>query len=261
MTELVRHALARRRRSTIIWAVSFGVASGLILATFLAFDPEALAEISKTLSPELQEAFGADEASLTEPAGYLAGQFLTYAPLVLGFYAITAGSRAIAGREAERTLDLIAAQPVERRVLPSASLIATTIGLAVILVVYTVLTALTAMVTGIDLGLGDVIVSAIGLFPITLLYGALALMLSAFLRRAGTVNGIAGALLVIAYLANTIALVVPDVDWLRWLTPFHYHGSPIEDGIDLGYQALLLAGAAAFMAAATGLYERRDIQA
>lgn len=261
MTELIRHALLSRLRSSVIWGIAVGLTSGLMLASYLAFDVDQLTQITKSLSPELQKAFNITEQSLTKPAGYLAGQFLGYAPLVLGFYAISAGSRAIAGREADRTLDLIAAQPVARWKLPLATLLATAAGLVVVLALYAVLTWLTAIVCGIELAAGDIAASAVGLLPISLLYGALALALSAVLRRPGAVTGICGALLVIAYLANTIALLVPDLEWLKWATPFYYYGSPIERGFDLSDQAVLLAGTAVFTLASLWRYERRDIQA
>lgn len=261
MIELIRHAHHARLRSTIVWGLAVGFTSALLLASFLAFDAEQLAEIAKTFSPELQEAFGMTETSMTSPAGYLAGQLLNYLPLALGFYAITAGSRAIAGQEQDRTLDLIAAQPVPRWKLPVATLAAVAIGLLEVLVFYVVLTWLTAIVTGIDLALGDLVISALGLIPITLLYGGLALAGSAAFRRPGTVTASCGALLVIAYLANTIAALVPDLSWVKWTTPFSYYGSPIERGLDAGDQGLLLAGAVLLLLASLPLYARRDIRA
>lgn len=261
MIELIRHAHHARLRSTIVWGLAVGFTSALMLASFLAFDSEQLAQISKTFSPEMQKAFGVTETSLSSPAGYLAGQLLNYLPLALGFYAITAGSRAIAGREQDRSLDLIAAQPVPRWKLPVATLAATTIGLIEVLVFYVALTWLTAIVTGIDLSLGDTLISAVGIIPITLLYGGLALAGSAALRRPGTVTAICGALLVIAYLANTISLLVADLSWVKWTTPFYYYGSPIERGLDVGDQGLLLAGAVVLLLASLPLYARRDIRA
>ena len=261
MIELIRHAHHGRLRTTIIWGVSVGLTSALMLASFLAFDAESLRAMSRAISPELQKAFGFTETSMTTPSGYMAGELLNYLPLVVAFYAITASSHAIAGREQDRSLDLIAAQPVPRWKLPVATLVATLIGLIEVVALYGVLTWLTGVAAGIDLSAGDVAVSAIGLIPITLLYGALGIALSAVLRRPGSVTGICGALLVIAYLANTIALLVPDLDWLRWITPFFYYGSPIEDGLDLSDQAVLLAGALALLLASLPLYARRDLRA
>lgn len=126
---------------------------------------------------------------------------------------------------------------------------------------YAVLTWLTAVIAGIDLAAADVAASAAGLLPVSLLYGGLAIACAAVLRRPGAVTGLCGALLVIGYLANTIALLVPELDWLHWLTPFHCYGSPIERGIDVSDQLVLLAGTAALTLAALPLYARRDIRA
>lgn len=261
MIALTLHAIRARLRSTAIWGVSVGLVSGLLLGAYLVYDPASLAGMMDTLTPEIRDAFGIPAGDAMGPDSFMAMEFLNYAPLVVGFYAISAGAQAIAGREQDRSLDLVAAQPIERRAVPLASLLATTAGLLIVLGFYVAFTSLSALGFGIDLAFADVVLSAIGLVPITLLYGALALAASAVLRSRGAVSGVCGGLLVTAYLADAISLAVPDLDWLQWFTPFYYYGSPIQDGITVGHQALLLAGAAVFALVSVVAYERRDIQA
>jgi predicted S18 family serine protease len=56
--------------------------------------------------------------------------------------------------------------------------------------------------------------------------------------------------------------VVESIDWLVYLTPFHYYESsdPITNGIDAGHLAILLAATAVLAAAAAFAVRRRDLR-
>lgn len=261
MIELIRHAHHARLHSAVIWGLAIGVTSALMLVTFTAFDASQMTDITKSLSPEMQKIFGFTSSSLSTPQGYLSVEVLGYLPLALGFFTITAGTRAVAGSEHDRSLDLVLGQPLPRWNIPVAALLASVLGLLEILAIYVAAAWLTALAIGVGLPLGDLLISALGLIPIVALYGGLALMLSAMLRRPGTVTALCGGLLVLGYLANAIAVVVPEVEWLRWLTPFHYYGAPITDGLDLSDQAVLLGGAVVLTLASLPLVARRDVRA
>ncbi|MBO9532365.1 MAG: ABC transporter permease subunit [Solirubrobacteraceae bacterium] len=261
MPELVRHLHRRRLRSTIIWGLSIALTSALMAAAFTAIDPAAMESLTKTVDPKLLEAFGSTPESFSSADGFMAGKLLSYMPLILGFFPILMASRGIAGAEADGSLDVLVTQPIPRWQIPASLFIASVIGLVEILVIYVVGTELAVVLTGIDLSLGKVVTSAIGLIPISLAFGALALMLSARVRKPGEVTGIAGGVLVASYLLNTIVLILPDLDDLKILTAFHWYGSPIERGLDGTGTAVLLVAAALFAAASIPLFNRRDILA
>lgn len=262
MLELVRELHRRRLRSTILWGLSVGFTSALIAAAFTAFDPTQIAQITKSVSPKVLEAFGSTPESFSTAKGFMAGKLLSYMPLILGFYPILAAGRGIAGAEADGSLDVIVTQPIPRWKVPAAILVASTIGLVEILALYTVGTWVTALLAGLDgLTLGAILTSAVGLLPICLAFSGLALALSAALRKPGEVTAIAGGLLVASYLLNTLVLIVPDLDDLKVLTAFHWYGSPIEHGLDATGTVVLLVAASITAAASIPLFARRDILA
>ncbi len=182
-------------------------------------------------------------------------------PLILGFYPILAAGRGIAGAEADGTLDVIITQPIPRWSVPAAVLLASTVGMLEILAIYVLGTWVAAEAAGLALSLGPILTSAVGLLPICLAFGGLALALSAHVRRPGEVTAIAGGALVASYLLNTIVLIVPDVADLRYVTAFHWYGSPIEHGLDGAGTAVLLVAALLLSAASFPLFRRRDILA
>lgn len=259
MLELVRFSVRSRLRSTLVWGVAFGLVSAMIVASYTAFDPAELKQMTSAFSSDLLKAFGMTGDSIAAPEGYLASQFLLLAPIALAFYPASGAARAIAGAEADHSLDVILGTPIPRWAVPVASFVSSAIGVCVIAAIYAAITLLTALVFGVDLSVGDVAVSAVGLLPITLLFAALAVLVSAAVRTPGLVTGITGAVLVVTYLLQALVLVQPSLDWLRWLTPFHYYGSPIEHGLDLSEQAALLGVAAAVLLASLPVFRRRDV--
>ncbi|MEH3053226.1 MAG: ABC transporter permease subunit [Patulibacter minatonensis] len=261
MGELVREFHRRRLRSTIVWGVAVALTSALMAAAFTAFDPDQMKALTKTVSPKVLEAFGSTPESFITVRGFLAGKLLGYLPLILGFFPILAASRGIAGAEADGSLDVIATQPIPRWQVPAALLASALLGLLEILAIYVLGLFAAARVIGLDLTLGPVLASAVGLLPICLAFGALALALSAVLRKPGEVTAIAGGLLVASYLLNTLVLIVPDLERLKVLTAFHWYGSPIEHGLDATGTAVLLGATVLFAGASVPLFARRDILA
>lgn len=261
MIELVRFYFGLRLRSTLTWAVAFGLVSLLVVASYTAIDVEQLEQMSQAFSSELLEAFGATAESIATPKGYLASQFLLMAPIALAFYPATGASRAIAGAEASGALDVVLGAPIPRWAVPIASWLASALGLVVIAAVYFVLTWVGTTLFGVDLPAGDLAISAVGLLPISLAFGAFATLVSTAVRSPGLVSAITGGLVVATYILQTLILVLPELESLRWLTPFHHYDSPIERGLSGQGTAILLGAAAVLLAAAIPVFARRDVRA
>jgi ABC-2 type transport system permease protein len=142
-----------------------------------------------------------------------------------------------------------------------SSFVAGTIGMAVIAVVYAVLTFLAGLLAGVDIALHPIVDSAIALLPISMAFGGIATALSAVLRHSGAVTGTVAAVLVVLYLGNTLALLVDSLSWMKWISPFHYYGAPLQQGLDLSDILVLLGIAGFFLAASIPLFARRDVVA
>lgn len=260
MLELIRFAFLARLRSTLIWGVSVGLVAGATLATYAVFDAGQMEQMVNAMPKELLEAFGSDPTAYTRPEGYLGTELGSYLPAVIAFFMISGAAHAIAGAEQEGTLDVVLSQPVPRWWVPVSAFLAGTAGMVVVALLYAVFLALCSLLAGIALPARAVVESAISLVPIAMVFGALAVVVSARLRRTGAVTGTVGAVLVVTYIGNTIALLVDDLSWMRWLSPFHYYGSPFQEGLVASDVLVLLAASAVLIAASVPLFMRRDVQ-
>ena len=263
MGNVLTKTLREQRRSLAWWALGL-VAAVLLTTAFYPSISRSAASFEKLLDslPEgLRKAFGEDFAS---PAGYLQARlFSIFGPVLLLIYAIGAGSRAIAGEEERRTLDLLLSAPVARRrvVLDKAlAMIAATAGLGAVL-------ALAIAVTGppfdVSVSVANVVAAATDCVLLALAFGGIALAVGAGTGRRSVAVGVTAGAAAGAYLIDILALSVNGLGWLQRLSPFFYYRDPepIVHGLDPVDAIVLGAIAVVTVAIAIWAFERRDLAA
>lgn len=262
MPEIVGHTLRSEGRALLGWSL----ATVALVGTVLAFWPSISdnPEISKSfgsLPPSVQAATGLSD--INSPAGYLQGQlFSTLGPLVLLSFAIGRGARAIAGEEEAGTMDLLLATPIRRARIVLEKIAAITIELLLLaLVMWLTLVAIDPLVD-LNLSLGKLAAATLSIAALGLLYGAIAICLSAALGRRGLSLGIAAGLAGAAFLYTSIAPFVSGLSDDLNVSPFqHGYGyDPLKNGLELGHVGLLVGASAILVWAATWLFNRRDVR-
>jgi ABC-2 type transport system permease protein len=255
--------LVEQRRALLWWA--FGLVAACLLTT--AFYPSirenaaSFERLLESLPAGLRKSFGGDFAS---PAGYLEARlFSIFAPVLLLIFAIGAGSRAIAGEEDHKTLDVLLSTPVSRRRVlldkALAMLVATT-GLGAVL-------ALAIAATGppfdVSVSVSNIVAAVANCVLLALAFGAVALLVGAGTGRRSLAIGVAAGVAAGSYLIDVIALSVGGLTWLQRLSPFFYYRDPqaIVHGLDpVDAIVLGLIGVVAVVIA-SGVFERRDLAA
>jgi ABC-2 type transport system permease protein len=263
MGELVRQTLRVEWRSLLGWTLSTVALIVLVVAFFPAVKGNsALTQSFEGLPPSVQSAFGI--ADLGSATGYLQGQlFSTLAPLIFLSFAIGRGARAIAGEEERGTMDLLLSNPLRRsRVVLEkfAAIVLQTLVLGVLM--WLTLVAF-GPVFEVHIPAGNTAAATASIVALGLLYGAIAVCLSAATGRRALSLGIASGLAGAGYLYTSLAPFVSSLSDNLGLSPFqHGYGyNPVANGMQWGDLAVLLAGAAVFAAGAVALFDRRDVHA
>ena len=167
----------------------------------------------------------------------------------------------VAGADERGRLDLVLANPLPRRSLVVASWIVT----AAWLLLISLATGLTIVVVAQARGVGIPFWTAIGatfsLWPISLAFSSLALLLSCLVRQRSTALGVAGALVLISYLDLVIGRLVSSVGWMRYISAFNYYGTAAITGVWWGGVAVLLTASLILLLLAVIAFDRRDIYA
>ncbi len=254
--------VARRKRfAPLAWGLPLGLMAVMVVAVFPSIQGSSqLDELIKAYPDALKEAFGISDASFSSISGYLAAEmFSMIAPFTAAAFMIHAIATGISGAEHRGVLDMMLSAPARRRHLLAGQLSGAAAILLAIALVLGVLTQTAAYVFGVDLPIGDTLAGILNLWPLGLFFGGVTVLLAGLTRRAAVVGGGAAGVLAVMYLMEVLGKLSDAFGAVDGLSAFHYYGSAIEDGLDLGSFAILVVAGALLGAAGCVLFERRDV--
>jgi len=256
---LVSHTLRMQLRGVIIWGAALGLYAAAMVASFTAIEgsAEQLNQLMEAYPKGMLEAFGVTD--LGDPANYLHSQFFGLAPLALSFFPILALAGAIAGAEERGTIDVLLGNPLPRWQLVAGNFLATVISLLGISAIVGLLIWGTAVLVDVDLSVRQITNGVLNLWPITAMFGAVALLCSALFHRRALAISIPAFLLFGMYLIDTIGRASEDLEDWRPASVFYYYGSAIENGIDWPHFGAITLIALALVLLAALVFRRRDI--
>ena len=264
MIAILTYSLSRFRGQIVGWGLSLALLAGFLTAFYdtIAEQKESYMQLLSGYPKEMWALFATSGvAQMFTPAGYLNLEFFSYMTLVVGIYAVLAGSTLLAGDEENGTLDLILAHPVSRTALFAgrslAFLLATLAILAITWLGFVVVVPGSMM----DVGAGELALPMVSLFGILALFGTLALLLSMLLPSARAAAMASGIAMVGCYFINVMANIDDSLRPLADVLPFkYYQGGLAIDGMDWNEWWMMLGVSALFALIAWWRFSRRDIR-
>jgi ABC-2 type transport system permease protein len=212
---------------------------------------------------ELPEALRAliGEADYGSPEGFLAAEFFSWVPIVTVIFAIMAGTSALAGEEANGTLDLLLAQPLTRLRLAAEKIAALSLATAGVVVAVLPGWLLSVPFVEMELSWTRLIGATLNLLPVTLFFVALALWAGVAFADRRTATAVVSAFAVATYFVNYLAALVDVIAPLAWLSPFKYYAGTetMTEGIGWAKAAGLIGLTLLFFLLAMASFQRRDI--
>jgi ABC-2 type transport system permease protein len=193
--------------------------------------------------------------------GFITMEFMNYLPLLLGLWALMAGSGLIRREEERNSLDLLISTPVSRTGIFLEKWLAYVLALVAIVALLFAGTLLGASVYNQVLPYQDLFEALFNAFITTVLFGNLALLASQMTTRRSAA-GFTGGILIASYLLNSVSYNVKSLDLVRPISPFYYYdkSKPLAKGMDMDWGAVLplIAVGLLFMAVALYMYLKRD---
>jgi ABC-2 type transport system permease protein len=211
--------------------------------------------------PKEFTAFFGDMTRMGTPQGYLNVEYFSYMPLLLGIFAVLAGSGLIVSDEEAGRLDVIAAQPLSRsRFFLSRAAALFVASLAIVLFGWLGM-VLPLGGSGMDITPGQLALPFIPVLTHVMLFAALALLLSMLLPSRNLSASVSGLVLVADFFVQGFSNVISDLEPAAKLLPSHYYqGGYAMDGLDAA-PILVLAGIALLlMLLALWRYQARDLR-
>lgn len=179
------------------------------------------------------------------------------APIAVLMYAIGAGAGAIGGEEDRHTLDLLLSNPLSRSRVVADKFVAMAAGTFLLAAVMGVALEVEGSLVNLDLPASKVAATMVHLALLGVVFGSVALALSASTGQAGISRGVTAVAAVVAYVVNALA---PLVDWLEKIYQYIGH-DPLRHGLDGGSVAISTGTAVALLLLAVLGFRRRDVGA
>ena len=262
MFAIFRHTLRRFRGQILGWGIglgSLGVYVVYFYNTMLA-QREQWESLMQAFPPEMMAFFGG-MTDLISPEGYLNGIFFSYMPIVLGTFAILAGSGLFAADEENGTLDLIMAHPITRAALFAGRFLAFMVAAIAILALTWLFSAGTLPFSDLPVTAGELALPFISLFAVILLFGCLALLFSMILPSRSMAATLSGLILVAAYIVDSLQNLNDRPEPAVSFNPLHYFQSAgALAGLNWAWLGGLLAASLLLALLAYLLFQQRDIR-
>ena len=265
LTSVLTKTLRDQGRALLGWCISVA----LLIAMYVAFwptvrDQPSMSDLLDQMPEAFRALFASSGADMSTPAGYVQVELLAFmGPAAVLMYAVGSGAAAIGGEEDRHTLDLLLSNPVGRSRVVLDKFLAMAAGTFLIVAVMGVGMVAEGNLVDLILPAGNVAAAMLHLALLGIVFGTLALMLSAATGRTGLSKGVPALVAVVAYIVNGLA---PLVDWLadiQEFSPFYqYIGhDPLRNGLDGGSVAISAATAVVLLALAVLGFRRRDVGA
>lgn len=275
MTQRVVNRLAGSVRVSRIWIKTLSEHQALLISTgfvmFLVMGvmigpmfnmmPAELMDMTADFPEALLAAFGGGDMSTPE-GWYQLETFGLMAPIALMVVTITVGARALAGEEERRTMGLLLANPIKRSkvVIEKAWVMivcAITVGFATFAGVVA-----GSLLGGLGMDVGNIAAICLLVTLLGLVFGALALALSAAMGRGKVaVFGSIGTATVFYLAASLLPLSESVAGYAKW-SPYYYYLSsdPLLTGMDWGHGAILAGLTLGLVVLSVVLFQRRDLR-
>ncbi|CAN5889701.1 hypothetical protein BH23ACT10_BH23ACT10_34490 [soil metagenome] len=234
---------------------------GILIPPMYNLLPESFTLAMRDLPEALIASIGG--VDMSTPTGWIQGE--TFALVIpIAFIAVLAvvGSRALAGEEADHTMGLLLASPISRARVVADKALAMVAYAAILGVVTFATNAIGITIGGLEVGLGNLLAITVLGTLLGLVFGALALALSAATGKVTVaVYGAAGLGLMSYFVDSFFPLSDSFEPWAA-VSPFHYYlgSDPLANGMAWGDAAVLLAVFIALVAVAIPLFNRRDLR-
>lgn len=234
---------------------------GVMLGPMYASLPEETLTAFDTFPEELIALFGGGE--LGTPEGwYTLETFGLMAPLSVILVTAVMSAGALAGEESRRTMGLLLSNPIPRsRIVLEKAVTMVLFGIAVGVATFAGV-ALGSVLGGLGMSVGNIAATSALQVLVGLVFGSLALALSASVGRTSVaLYGAAGAALAF-HLLTSLAAINDGLAGIAWLSPFHYYlgSDPLTNGMDWGDAVTLAMLAFALIGLSLVLFQRRDIR-
>lgn len=250
-------------KSLLIWTLCVGLCcSGCILL----FDSvaESMEEMAKSFSEmgSFSAAFGMDKVSVATLPGFYATEISIIFLLGGAMFAAMTGAVLLSKEEEGHTMEFLHTMPVSRTYIYLWKYVALLLLIIVFNAVCIGLDVIGFVAIGEEIAMAEYVEYHILALVMQIEIGSICYLISSVCKRKQI--GLALGIAVLFYLMDIMCNIVPDLEFLRFFTPFYYaNAAQIYSGGDSRMGLMFLGLAVTIVAVFAGgmVYKKRDMAA
>jgi ABC-2 type transport system permease protein len=211
--------------------------------------------------PKELVAFVGGAEGLFSEAGYINSYIFSYLPLILGVFAVLAGSGLLATDEENGILDLLISHPVSRTRFFTGRLLGFTFALIAILFIMWLGFVAPMGSSGLNVSPLEMAYPFLSLFALLLLFAVLGLFFSLLFPSRSAAAMASGLVLVVSFFMSLMSRLDESMQAINKFSPYgYYQGGEAINGMEWGWFAGLMVVSLVFSALSWWLFQRRDIR-
>jgi len=222
------YSLKKMFGSVMGWGLGFALLGLYLVPFYKSFaKPEQMNILNQLLNAmpkELMVFFG-DTGSMSTPLGFLSIEYYSYIPVILGIFAISAGSGLLSRDEEKGILDITLSLPIQRWQFFLARFIAFVVALGMILVLSWLGLAIPSISGSFPLHARQLALPFFSLGAVLLVFGSMALMFSQILPSASMAAWISGAYMVASYFITSLVRLDDNLEFFNTFSILKYYQS------------------------------------
>ena len=228
MITVFKHTFSRSRGAILGWGLTLALLAMLFLPFYdtIAENAEQFEQLISIYPEELMAFFSeSGTMNFTTPEGFLSVEYFSFMPLVVGVFAILAGSAMLAADEERGVLDLVAAQPVSRTALFWGRLLALLVSLLLMMSLGYAGVMLGTTYSAMELDALQTVSPFASLFAFLVFFAGLSLFLSMLLPSRSTAAMLAGVVLVASFFLDGLSNINDTLKNIEPFLPISYYQS------------------------------------
>ena len=258
-----RYTFAGMRGQILGWGLGLAIYGLMVVPMYSALgaQQDQLQKMIASYPPEFLAFFGGDANSMLTPAGFLGMYAFSMMPVIIGIFAVMAGSGLILSDEERGRLDLIIAHPIGRSAFFFGRLLAILCAAVSIMVLGWLGFCVLLGGSGLGFTLDQMAVPFLSLLVQILVYICLGLMLSMFLPSRNLAAIVSGVIMAASYFVSSLAFMDERLEIVSKLMPYHYFQTVLSfQELNLAWLFALLFACLLMALVAWLRFFRRDIR-
>lgn len=257
--------LKRNRKNLITWTLIVVGFTALLISIFPSMEDmgEDLTKMMEKLPKEIGKAMGMDADTWTNVLGFYSTYYGIYIILLIGIFTMSTGATIISKEERDRTAEFLLTRPISRKNIFISKIASLLTLMLIIYIVQTVITIILLLAIGSNVNWEAFAIMHTHGFGLILFYTCLGVLISFFFRPKKNFMGMVVGVIFGCYFINALSKSSNAVEWLGYVSPFHYLDfTPLDPGYAVNWIGMvaLVVLSAGCLVFALKLFEKKDIE-